>query len=47
MDRNFLPRRMFKKAVFSPTQPGRAETRLSTGTAAASEEARRYIPSLA
>jgi hypothetical protein len=36
--------RMLKKATFSPAQPRRAETRLSTGEAAASEEARRYIP---
>jgi hypothetical protein len=37
-------RRMFKKAVISPAHPWRAETRLSTGAAAASEEAKRYIP---
>src|SRR6185503_19902072 len=36
--------RMLKKATFSPAQPQRAQTRCSAGKAAASEEARRYLP---
>ena len=35
---------MLKKAAFSPAQPRRGETRRSAGKAAASKEARRYIP---
>jgi hypothetical protein len=35
---------MLKKAAFSPAQPWRAKTRLVPGKAAASEEARRYVP---
>jgi hypothetical protein len=38
---------MFKKAAVLTPQPQRAETRCSTGKAAASDEARRYIPSFA
>ncbi len=34
---------MFKKALISPARPRRAETRLSTGKAAASEAARRTL----
>jgi len=33
-----------KRPDFSPAQPWRAETRLVPGKAAASEEARRYVP---
>jgi len=36
--------RVLKKATFSPAQPRRAETRRSTGKAAASEDPRRYPP---
>jgi hypothetical protein len=35
---------MLKKAAFSHAQPRRAKTRRSAGKAAASEEARRYVP---
>jgi len=35
---------MLKKATLSPAQPQRAKTRCSAGKAAASEEARRYLP---
>ena len=34
---------MLKKATFSPARPRRAKTRRSAGTAAVSEEARRYV----
>jgi hypothetical protein len=33
-----------KRSRFSPAQPRRAETRLSAGKAAASEDVKRYIP---
>ena len=43
-DNRSTARRMLKKATFSPAQPRRARTRRTTGKAAASEEARRYLP---
>ena len=39
--------RMFKNATFSPAHPMRAKTPHVPTKAAASEEARRYIPSFA
>jgi len=38
---------MFKKAAVLTHPPQRAKTRISPNKAAASEEARRYIPSFA
>jgi len=47
IDRIQIARRMVKKAVVLTRPPQRAKTRISPNKTAASEEARRYIPSFA
>ena len=41
--REYMHRRMLKKATFSPAQPRRAKTRRSAGKAAKSEDRRRTL----